>query len=111
MLKGICYTRYADDFIISTTGVDGKEKLEQALEILRAEISNHKLELNKKKTYIRQLKTEGDAIHLLGLNMVKTSTRKNRITVSHRYIIETSKEIGYLLQNKTKTTIDRSSVI
>lgn len=101
MLKGICYTRYADDFIISTTGVDAKEKLEQALEILRAEITNHKLELNKKKTYIRQLKTEGDAIHLLGLNMVKTSTRKNRITVSHRYIIETSKEIGYLLQNKT----------
>lgn len=100
MLKGIRYTRYADDIIISTTGDDANERLEQALEILRTEITSHKLELNKKKTYIRQLKIEGDAIHLLGLNMVKTQARKNRVTVSQRYITETSKEIGYLLQNK-----------
>lgn len=104
VLKGIRYTRYADDIIVSSSGSDAKNKLEQVLETLKAEITNHKLELNGQKTYIRHLKSEGDAIHLLGLNIVKTQTQRNRITVSHRLITETSKEIGYLLQNKTNLT-------
>ncbi|MBP3209639.1 MAG: hypothetical protein J6M64_07035, partial [Oscillospiraceae bacterium] len=33
--------------------------------------------------------------------MVKTNSKRNRITVSLSFITETSKEIGYLLQNKT----------
>lgn len=104
VLKGIRYTRYADDIIVSSSGNDAKNKLEHALETLQTEITNHKLELNNQKTYIRHLKSEGDAIHLLGLNMVKTQTQRNRITVSQRFITETSKEIGYLLQNKTNLT-------
>jgi len=101
VMKGIRYTRYADDIIVSSSGNDAKNKLEQILETLKTEITNHKLELNDQKTYIRHLKLEGDAIHLLGLNMVKTQTKRNRITVSQSFITETSKEIGYLLQNKT----------
>ena len=101
VMKGIRYTRYADDIIVSSSGSDAKNKLEQILETLKTEITNHKLELNDQKTYIRHLKSEGDAIHLLGLNMVKTNAKRNRITVSQSFITETSKEIGYLLQNKT----------
>ena len=98
-VKGVRYTRYADDFIISASGEQAAEKLTSVLENLRAELAERQLSLNKKKTYIRTLNTEGDAIHLLGLNMVKTRTGHNRITVSQRYITETSKQLGFLLQN------------
>ena len=46
------------------------------------------------------LKQEGDAIHLLGLNLVKTSGKDNRITVSDRYIRKTCMELCELIQEK-----------
>ena len=101
-LEGICYTRYADDFIISASGVHAKEKLTDVLEVLKSDLVVHRLELNKRKTYIRTLNAEGDAIHLLGLNIVKNESENNRITVSQRYIIETSKQIGFLLLNRDR---------
>lgn len=99
-VRGVRYSRYADDFIISASGAQATEKLKNVLETLKAELADRKLSLNRKKTYIRTLKMEGDAIHLLGLNMVKTKSGNNKITVSQKYITETSKEIGFLLQNK-----------
>jgi arsenate reductase-like glutaredoxin family protein len=60
------------------------------------------LELNSKKTYIRRLQQSGDAIHLLGLNIVKTDTDTNRITVSDSYIRKTSIDFCNLLYNKNK---------
>lgn len=97
-LRGVCYTRYADDIIFSTNAKNATEKLGGIREDLEAYLAPLHLELNKKKTYIRTLNQEGDAIHLLGLNLVRTVKGKNRITVSDSYIRKTSMEFSELLQ-------------
>ena len=101
-MDGINYTRYADDFIISAAGDQADQQLQYALAELKREMDDRHLELNKKKTYFRQLRQEGDAIHLLGLNLVRTESGDNRITVSDRYIRETSKELCQLIQEKNQ---------
>ena len=99
-IKGIQYTRYADDIIFSSKADNATEKLKIIQEKLSACLAEIHLELNKKKTYIRTLKQEGDAIHLLGLNLVKTSEKNNRITVSDRYIRKTCMELCELIREK-----------
>lgn len=101
-MDGINYTRYADDFILSATGDSAEDKLHDALDILNEEMVAHRLELNKKKTYFRHLRLEGDAIHVLGLNLVRTANCENRITVSDHFIRETSMELCSLLQKRDK---------
>ncbi len=98
--KDIIYTRYADDFIISTSGEDAELVLQDVLNEIKDRLQKLGLELNAKKTYIRRLRQSGDAIHLLGLNVVKTVTDTNRITVSDSYIRKTSIEFCNLLYNK-----------
>lgn len=95
--KDIVYTRYADDFIISTSGENAECALQDVLDEIRERLGKLGLELNKKKTYIRRLQQSGDAIHLLGLNLVKTDTDTNRITVSDSYIRKTSFEFCNLI--------------
>lgn len=97
----IVYTRYADDFIISTSGEDAECVLQDVLNEVKERLDKLGLELNTKKTYIRRLRQPGDAIHLLGLNVVKTDTNTNRITVSDSYIRNTSIEFSNLLYNKS----------
>lgn len=99
-MEGISYTRYADDFIISSSGDEAENRLQYLLEELNREMEARKLELNKKKTYFRHLRHEGDAIHVLGLNLVRTARETNRITVSDRFIRETSMELCQLIQEK-----------
>ena len=89
--KSIIYTRYADDFIVSTSGIDARKELKEFRLQLEKDLDKLDLELNKKKTYIRQLKEPGDAIHVLGINIVKTDKEQNRITISDGYIRETCK--------------------
>ena len=98
--KTVCYTRYADDIIISTTGTDAENRLKSILDDLKQEITEHNLSLNYKKTYIRKLRQEGDAIHLLGLNLVRKIEGSNRVTVSDSYIRDTSIELCSLMQDK-----------
>ena len=102
--QDIVYTRYADDFIISASGADAETILQNVLEELRTKLVDFGLELNSKKTYIRRLRQSGDAIHLLGLNIVKTDTDTNRITVSDSYIRKTSIELCKLLYTKKSLT-------
>ena len=99
-ISGVQYTRYADDIIFSSNTKDAEEKLSKLQEELKDFLAPLHLELNKKKTYIRTLKQEGDAIHLLGLNLVQTGKGNNRITVSDSYIRKTSMEFCELLQEK-----------
>ena len=99
-VKGVKYTRYADDLIISGTGEGVAEKLAQIRDRLEKDLNLLGLELNRKKTYIRKLVLPGDAIHLLGLNMVKRNGFVNDITVSDRYIRESSKELCLLIAQK-----------
>ena len=98
--KDIVYTRYADDFIISTSGENAECVLQDVLDELRERLDKLGLELNSKKTYIRRLRQSGDAIHLLGLNVVKTDTDTNRITVSDSYIRKTSIEFCSFLSDR-----------
>ncbi len=98
--KDIVYTRYADDFIISSSGENAECVLQDVLEEIRDRLGKLGLELNKKKTYIRRLRQSGDAIHLLGLNLVKTDSDTNRITVSDSYIRKTSIEFCNLLSDR-----------
>ena len=95
--KEITYTRYADDFLISASGPEAHRRLSAFRLILEADLDKLDLELNRKKTYIRHLKQSGDAIHVLGLNIVKTDAPKHRITISDRYIRSVSKELCNLL--------------
>lgn len=98
--EGIVYTRYADDFIISSTGDDAELRLTKTLEELTEKLEELGLSLNKRKTYIRRLNAPGDAIHLLGLNLVYVSPGENRITVSNRFIRQTSMEYCEYLAKK-----------
>jgi len=56
-------------------------------------VPSYGLSLNNKKIYCRIIDKPGDAIHVLGLNLVNSAPAPNRITVSAKYIRETSKEI------------------
>ena len=89
--EGVIYTRYADDFIIS--GKDNIEELERVKMELANSLEEYGLELNRKKTYFRTLKRPGDAIHVLGVNLVNDETNQNRITISDKYIREVSKAV------------------
>ena len=95
--KDILYTRYADDFIISTNGENNVSVLEEICKTLKEDLRKQGLFLNSKKTYIRTLKQPGDAIRLLGVNLVKTDSTENRITVSDRYIRQTCMALADLL--------------
>lgn len=98
----IVYTRYADDFIISSSGKGAEERLKKIKNELIEKLKELNLELNDKKTYIRRLKQAGDAIHILGLNIVYDEPGVNHITVSDKYIRNTSKEYCEYLLNKEK---------
>lgn len=95
--KNITYTRYADDIIVSIPDSVPVDYLKTVKHNIIQQITPLGLEINAKKTYIRQLKHTGDAIHLLGLNIVKTDAPINRITVSDKYIRETCKDLCALV--------------
>lgn len=97
--KDVVYTRYADDLIISVVNPDDHKSLENAKNEISEELKKMKLSLNSKKTYFRHLRIPGDAIHLLGLNLVKTDTSVNRITISDKYLREISRELCELIES------------
>lgn len=92
-IKNVFYTRYADDFIISTNGENSVDTLEEVCKTLKEDLRKQGLVLNNRKTYIRTLRNAGDAIHLLGINLVKTEGAENRITVSDSYIRQTCMDL------------------
>ena len=104
--ENIIYSRYADDFIIS--GKNNANNLQSIKEELINMLSEYGLSLNNKKTYYRIIDKPGDAIHVLGLNLVNSAHGPNRITVSDRYIRETSKDIcEYLTESKDMATEEK----
>lgn len=80
-------TRYADDILISSV-----EKNVIFSDFYSFFVNNLKyinLEFNKKKTIIKSL-DKNDSIRFLGLNIVNRG-KKNEITISKKYLVETSK--------------------
>ena len=100
--KKVVYTRYADDFIVSASGENAQRDLIAFRLQLEQDLAELDLELNRKKTYIRTLSVPGDAIHVLGLNIVKTETDTNRITISDRYVRKTCMAICAWLKGENQ---------
>lgn len=100
--EDVVYTRYADDFIIS--GKDNMNCLEHVKGELEEALKGYGLTLNTKKTYYRTLSQPGDAIHVLGVNLVNDAPEPNRITISDRYIRETSMDICQFLTDFREMT-------
>ena len=97
--KQLTYTRYADDFIISASGPDARVNLVAFRLQMEKDLDHLDLQLNRKKTYIRHLKNPGDAIHVLGVNIVRTDKMINRITISDRYVRDTCKALCAWIKN------------
>ncbi len=96
-IKGVTYTRYADDILLSSKS---KEILDSSIGELRGRILDQKLVINEDKTLKKSLLHEGDSIRFLGINLVK---RKGgfEYTISRQYLIETSKMIGRAIKRKS----------
>lgn len=103
----ICYTRYADDFIISS---DNKDVLSGVRARLEEDLLEYGLELNKKKTYIRELKHVGDSIHVLGINLVREEAGSNRLTISDKYLRAISMEYGKWMKNRQSTDAENEQL-
>lgn len=91
--KTITYTRYADDFVVSASGPEARSNLVSFRLQMEKDLDMLDLQLNRKKTYLRHLKEPGDAIHVLGVNIVRSKTEVNRITISDQYVRETCKSL------------------
>lgn len=105
--NGLIYTRYADDIIFSVRNEDQID-LDKFKISFEESMKKEGLELNSKKTYARTLKLTGDAIHLLGINLVRKDNQENRMTISDKYIRDTSKEIAALLSDSDDTINQRA---
>ena len=99
-INGMVYTRYADDFLLSVHEISQKSLLEEAYSKLAGALSELGLELNNRKTYYRNLASSGDAIHVLGLNLVRQDEKSNRITVSDGYLRQVSMLAGELKEKR-----------
>lgn len=96
-IKGVRYTRYADDILISS---NNKKKLNESIYHLKCLLDKEGLELNTKKTRFGTICNIGDSFKFLGINLVKRDGHYE-YTVSHRYLIETSKLIFEFIKHKT----------
>ena len=105
-IPGLIYTRYADDFLISSSSFMGERMLENAQKTLVGELTRLGLEINEKKTFIRALKQEGDSIRFLGLNLVRTGYPFNRITVGISFLKETSIELGKAIKGSNQAAYE-----
>lgn len=108
------YTRYADDFILSMpASEDAEQMLLSAKHVMAELLALLGLSLNENKTYIRKLKIPGDAIHVLGLNIVYQEPGRNKLTVSDKYIREVSFSLCDLINRHSQKgdNIDKDEFI
>lgn len=100
--KGVIVTRYADDYLISGTS-DDKYNVLNTVSQLKLLLSQKKLNVNKSKEFQREFVYSGDSIKFLGANLVfNPKDQQNKITISHNYIVETSKLIQKALSKKNR---------
>lgn len=87
--KGLKYTRYADDILLSS---NDQKLLEEGCLALRNALKMEDLEINEKKVMKKSLANIGDSIHFLGINLVRREEGYS-YTISQRYLLETSKMV------------------
>ncbi len=77
----VVYTRYSDDFTISSSKELDINELTIAINKLLAELN---LQLNNKKTKVSSLDTKGQHLKILGLNIIR-GQETNYITVGRKF--------------------------
>ena len=87
-VDGVTYTRYADDILLSS---NDKNILNVASEKLVCLLKKENLTINEKKTRFGSLINVGDSFRFLGINLVRRKNEQFELTISNRYIVETSK--------------------
>ncbi len=103
-IDGVTYTRYADDILLSS---NDKDALRAASEKLMSLLSREKLTINKKKTRFGSLNHIDDSFRFLGVNLVKRGNGEYELTISNRYIVETSKLFcSYVASRKDKYRLE-----
>lgn len=87
LLSKYKYTRYADDIMFSSNEKINQDEL---INDVSNKLSEYKLNLNMDKLKKYSLKKVGDTVKFLGIIICKKEC-ENVITISNKYIIETSK--------------------
>lgn len=104
--KHLFVTRYADDLLISSK-TNSKEFKSSFAEI-SIELSKLKLSINTRKSFQRIFKKDGDSIKFVGINLVyNVKNKKNRITISKKYLINTSKLLFEFVNTKNDLLFDK----
>lgn len=106
----LVYTRYADDFIISTSSRNAEKLFKDIKSELGDELERFGLKLNDKKTRTCTHLEIGGHFHALGLNIVRVDESKNKITVSDKYLRETCKQLAECLQPEGKPKCNMGEV-
>lgn len=96
-IDGVIYTRYADDILLSS---NSKESLSIAKEKLNSLLKQEGLSINNKKVRVGSLINNNDSFRFLGINLVKRDSNSFEVTISKRYLTETSKMFCFLASNQ-----------
>ena len=81
------YSRYSDDILLSSE-LDDENTLNQLFDFVKKQLKLYRLEINDKKT--RKIKLDYEthnSISYLGLNISKSDSVNNKVTISKRYIL------------------------
>ncbi len=93
--NNLVYTRYADDITLSSPNPVDQLTIEG---VITEALTPLKLTLNQKKTHYKHLKSTGDSVKILGINIVK-GKMTNYLTISRKFKKQTISET-----NPTKAT-------
>lgn len=106
--KGLVYTRYADDIMISAQ--DNNTSVEHIERVMENSLSRVGLRLNSTKHRSEVLDNQGIHIRYLGINIVH-GLKGNYITVGKKYIYDTAKDyLEYLsLSDKSNMSLDEDN--
>ncbi len=98
----VVYTRYSDDFTISSTKELDINQLTSVINKLLAELN---LQLNHKKTKVSRLDTKGQHLKVLGLNIIR-GQETNYITVGRKFKANAKSEKNRLVATAMKSYIN-----
>lgn len=81
------YSRYSDDILLSSE-LDDDESINKLFDYVKEQLKVYRLEINEKKTRKMKLNYEShNSISYLGLNISKSDSVNNKVTISKRYIL------------------------